>query len=141
MAAALVACWLQVVAESRGGDRGLELAFEGVVVEAVGGVEGVAIDRVQFLQGSAVSGFALFDRGEAVVTPAVVEAGIAVVGRALGAFAQAALPLRGEKGVERLFEIGRASCRERGCQYVEISVVAVSLKKNKMKKTTDTGEK
>src|SRR3546814_5350555 len=98
MAAALVACWLQVVAESRGGDRGLELAFEGVVVEAVGGVEGVAIDRVQFLQGSAVSGFALFDRGEAVVTPAVVEAGIAVVGRALGAFAQAALPLRGEKG-------------------------------------------
>src|SRR3546814_14973942 len=103
MAAALVACWLQVVAESRGGDRGLELAFEGVVVEAVGGVEGVAIDRVQFLQGSAVSGFALFDRGEAVVTPAVVEAGIAVVGRALGAFAQAALPLRAANGVERLF--------------------------------------
>src|SRR3546814_15927571 len=27
-------------------------------------------------------------------------------------------------------EIGRASCRERVCQYVEISVVAVSLKKN-----------
>src|SRR3546814_12045382 len=26
-------------------------------------------------------------------------------------------------------EIGRASCRERGCRYVEISVVAVSLKK------------
>src|SRR3546814_18019148 len=26
------------------------------------------------------------------------------------------------------FEIGRASCRERGCQYVSISVVAVSLK-------------
>src|SRR3546814_19981448 len=26
-------------------------------------------------------------------------------------------------------EIDRASCRERGCQYVEISVVAVSLKK------------
>src|SRR3546814_1065229 len=28
-------------------------------------------------------------------------------------------------------QIGRASCRERVCQYVEISVVAVSLKKNK----------
>src|SRR3546814_14929371 len=27
-------------------------------------------------------------------------------------------------------EIGRASCRERVCQYVSISVVAVSLKKN-----------
>src|SRR3546814_19621420 len=26
-------------------------------------------------------------------------------------------------------EIGRASCRDRGCQYGEISVVAVSLKK------------
>src|SRR3546814_12934399 len=30
-----------------------------------------------------------------------------------------------------LHEIGRASCRERVCQYVEISVVAVSLKKKK----------
>src|SRR3546814_19270757 len=28
-------------------------------------------------------------------------------------------------------EIGRASCRERVCQYVESSVVAVSLKKKK----------
>src|SRR3546814_17516528 len=28
-------------------------------------------------------------------------------------------------------KIGRASCRERVCQYVEISVVAVSLKKKK----------
>src|SRR3546814_17727036 len=32
---------------------------------------------------------------------------------------------------EQLEEIGRASCRERGCQYVLISVVAVSLKKKK----------
>src|SRR3546814_11405400 len=30
-------------------------------------------------------------------------------------------------------EIGRASCRERGCQSVLISVVAVSLKKKKKK--------
>src|SRR3546814_19780988 len=28
-----------------------------------------------------------------------------------------------------MFEIGRASCRERVCQYVSISVVAVTLKK------------
>src|SRR3546814_18887561 len=34
-------------------------------------------------------------------------------------------------------EIGRASCRERGCQYVSISVVAVSLKK----KTKDNKQK
>src|SRR3546814_17510919 len=33
-----------------------------------------------------------------------------------------------------LFEIGRASCRERVCQYVSISVVAVSLKKKKITK-------
>src|SRR3546814_20600728 len=30
------------------------------------------------------------------------------------------------------FEIGRASCRERVCWYVEIAVVAVSLKKKKI---------
>src|SRR3546814_11211690 len=29
------------------------------------------------------------------------------------------------------YEIGRASCRERGCQYVKIWVVAVELKKKK----------
>src|SRR3546814_15745059 len=31
---------------------------------------------------------------------------------------------------DRRREIGRASCRERGCQYVLISGVAISLKKN-----------
>src|SRR3546814_17895138 len=31
-------------------------------------------------------------------------------------------------------EIGRASCRESGCQYVEIEGVAVSLRKKKKKK-------
>src|SRR3546814_15372189 len=36
----------------------------------------------------------------------------------------------GVRGIARdLAEIGRASCRERVCQYVSISVVAVSLKK------------
>src|SRR3546814_20292770 len=32
-------------------------------------------------------------------------------------------------------QIGRASCRERVCQYVSISVVAVSLKKKQYSKT------
>src|SRR3546814_11097591 len=45
----------------------------------------------------------------------------------------ALLPQRLLEGVEdeAAFQakIGRASCRERGCQYVYISVVAVSLKK------------
>src|SRR3546814_16854047 len=38
---------------------------------------------------------------------------------------------RGCTGVSGSKEIGRASCRERVCQYVSISVVAVSLKKQK----------
>src|SRR3546814_12244032 len=33
-----------------------------------------------------------------------------------------------------LEKIGRASCRERVCQYVELSVVAVAIKKKKKKK-------
>src|SRR3546814_15906095 len=36
-----------------------------------------------------------------------------------------------EASAASIFEIGRASCRERVCQYVWISVVAVSLKKKK----------
>src|SRR3546814_15344791 len=39
-----------------------------------------------------------------------------------------AYPVRFEQQYGRI-EIGRASCRERVCQYVEITVVAVSLKK------------
>src|SRR3546814_19160987 len=38
--------------------------------------------------------------------------------------------------VARLTKIGRASCRERVCQYVSISVVAVTLKKKIRQKTT-----
>src|SRR3546814_19970464 len=36
-------------------------------------------------------------------------------------------------GLRALLQIGRASCRDRVCQYVEISVVAVSLKKKTMR--------
>src|SRR3546814_16050039 len=34
-----------------------------------------------------------------------------------------------EAGIDRVHQIGRASCRERVCQNVSISLVAVSLKK------------
>src|SRR3546814_14321191 len=37
--------------------------------------------------------------------------------------------LRPRYGIYAVTEIGRASCRERVCQYVSISDVAVSLKK------------
>src|SRR3546814_13181020 len=40
-------------------------------------------------------------------------------------------PLRGVGGLDVQLQNGRASCRERGCQYVEISGVAVRLKKKK----------
>src|SRR3546814_14552350 len=38
-----------------------------------------------------------------------------------------------EAGQKKINEIGRASCRARGCQYVWITVVAVSLKKKTKK--------
>src|SRR3546814_11234640 len=49
---------------------------------------------------------------------------------------QAAHGMRGLNPVQASVagKIGRASCRERVCQYVLISVVAVSLKKNKINK-------
>src|SRR3546814_12373525 len=42
---------------------------------------------------------------------------------------------------DREHEIGRASCRERVCQYVSIPVVAVSLKKKKKKHNKDKQNK
>src|SRR3546814_20803342 len=50
--------------------------------------------------------------------------GLLLGGRGVGDAAEAELAERVVGG-----EIGRAACRERVCQYVEISVVAVSLKK------------
>src|SRR3546814_17545229 len=41
-------------------------------------------------------------------------------------------------GHPAISEIGRASCRERVCQYVSISVVAVSLKKKDIRTETTT---
>src|SRR3546814_9647232 len=35
-------------------------------------------------------------------------------------------------------ELGRASCRERGCQYVESAVAAVAIKKKNIYKTNDS---
>src|SRR3546814_14392845 len=43
---------------------------------------------------------------------------------------------KGPNGVSRQNKIGRASCRERVCQYVLMSVVAVSFKKE-FKLTSD----
>src|SRR3546814_15269521 len=43
---------------------------------------------------------------------------------------------RGVRPGETTDKIGRASCRERGCTYVWIPVVAVSLKKKKRKKNS-----
>src|SRR3546814_20881693 len=57
-----------------------------------------------------------------------------------GLFAVAVVDEDGDASHVRHFlrgiEIGRASCRERVCQDMYISVVAVSLKKNKYRKDT-----
>src|SRR3546814_18768678 len=45
---------------------------------------------------------------------------------------------RRDKGIS---QIGRESCRERVCQYVSISVVAVSLKKKRIKNKRPTKDK
>src|SRR3546814_12683094 len=45
---------------------------------------------------------------------------------------QAAAMAAGDASAGRDGEIGRASCRERVCQYVSISVGVVSLKKQKI---------
>src|SRR3546814_12924658 len=42
-----------------------------------------------------------------------------------------------ESSHERSEPIGRASCRERGCQYVSISVVAVTFKQKKKEQTKE----
>src|SRR3546814_12223795 len=56
----------------------------------------------------------------------------------VGGFAEARQigAVRSRNDNQRPVEIGRASCRERVCQYVSISVVAVSLQKNTQDHTT-----
>src|SRR3546814_12026004 len=81
-----------------------------------------------------------------IVRHAVVEHRAAVAAqldRALGAVLMKAVALQGDHrvGMRQLghalrIQIGRASCRERVCQYVSISVVAGSFKKKKKKKNT-----
>src|SRR3546814_20841654 len=48
-----------------------------------------------------------------------------------GAMAEQAAPAAAEGYRLLKIKIGRATCRERVCQYVEVSVVACSLKNNK----------
>src|SRR3546814_11601412 len=61
--------------------------------------------------------------------------------RMLRAFLAESTPPTARRSLCSNHEIGRASCRERVCQYVSISVVAVTLKKNKRKKKhTETSE-
>src|SRR3546814_13892330 len=57
------------------------------------------------------------------------DAGIVVNGSPIRESMEASLEIQREPDNIVNANIGRASCRERVCQYVEISVVAVSLKK------------
>src|SRR3546814_18052695 len=70
-----------------------------------------------------------------VLSLPVVEAGIGMRRHDTGFVGSAA---HGLVGGGTGGEIGRASCRESVCQYVYISVVAVSLKKKTSKHKNDT---
>src|SRR3546814_18651725 len=77
-----------------------------------------------------------YRRGDDAVLPMIAgrRGNPALLGRPL--FAAVRQALRGDEGARRLLarassvreELGRASCRERGCQYVLLSVVAVTFK-------------
>src|SRR3546814_18783395 len=49
-------------------------------------------------------------------------------------------PAPGDRRRSDRHQIGRAPCRERGCQYVEISVVPVELKKKTHTKYINTNQ-
>src|SRR3546814_14125419 len=65
-----------------------------------------------------------------ILHPMLVGFGIAAGGAGFGQHVQVSL-LQALLDFRKL-KIGRASCRERGCKYVWISVVAVSLKKKQV---------
>src|SRR3546814_15566600 len=83
---------------------------------------------------------ALSAQGEAVANVAAARAALEAAQIDLG-FTRIVAPIGGRIGRSAFTpgalvttgQIGRASCRERVCQYVEISVVAVSLTKKKKK--------
>src|SRR3546814_14570984 len=81
------------------------------------------------------SAFAAPDAGSGRYSQPVQWGAIPVPRQLIG---QAQLFVREAAARNRQEEIGRASCRERVCQYVEISVVAVSLKKKLIKITKYT---
>src|SRR3546814_13383052 len=118
----------------------LELAREGAAVEAeaAGGLGDVEITFDQHLVDAFP--FERLDRGgprderRAGIALTLVKRVLDIVGvRRLDQIMRGAELDRLDRGGDAR-KIGRASCRERGCQYVWISVVAVTLKK----KTTKT---
>src|SRR3546814_20989964 len=102
-----------------------------VVLRRVGGWIGIAVGGGRFgvvgVKRIGVAGirFGVFGRIGSVAG-AIVRVFIVVV---LGSAGAGLVGARFGARVDRRREIGRASCRERVCQYVSISVVAVSIKK------------
>src|SRR3546814_12991249 len=97
------------------------LRFAGQITGVEGYVESAAIGLI-------AGRFAAAERlGHALSPPPLTTALGALLAHITGgAEAETFQPMNVNFG-----QIGRASCRERVCQYVSISVVAVSLKKNK----------
>src|SRR3546814_15925835 len=86
------------------------------LARAVGFVGGQALDAVDAVGGG----------GGALVRREVADEIGAAAWNGLAPVARIGLELRLLAGID---QIGRASCRDRVCPYVSISVVAVSLKK------------
>src|SRR3546814_5349223 len=91
-------------------------------------VTGVQTCALPIFSPQEVVGAGCADRGETVEIPAADEfERFGIVGEVRRLVTRAGH--EAAKAGHEPGQIGRASCRERVCQYVEISVVAVSLKK------------
>src|SRR3546814_13167359 len=98
-------------------------------------------DLVALVDGDALGGgFELALACQTIVAESGVQMGFPEVlfGLFPGMGAYSLLSQRGSPKVAEPMKIGRASCRDRVCQYVSLSVVAVSLKKNTNRSRSNT---
>src|SRR3546814_20996602 len=108
--------------------KGLSLSINAGEIHAIMGPNGAGKSTLSYVLGGR-PGYEVTE-GSVMFTPSLFprEGG----GPELDSSGQATLDPRLRGGTqEAIDQIGRASCRERVCQYVEISVDAVSLKKKK----------
>src|SRR3546814_11560564 len=82
--------------------------------------------------GAAASGLSVYDAGSGVRDVTLMVSGRFAVTQRIGVGAMAGVSRLLGDAADSPVEIGRASCRERVCQSVEISVVAVHINKTQI---------